>query len=317
MLCEKYGEEAAMARMRRSACRLLLNIFHIGLFENPYLDLEASEQTVGCPEFVEKGYRSQLRSITMLKNRKSTLPLRKRMKLYVPDRFIRPYLNFMSMPNPEQTITPPGKALLGQSFTLVDTPEEADGAVVYLESPISIGCSPEDRKAGGNGYVPISLQYRPYPAVNARQPSLAGGDPLEDGRERSYRGKWSQTANKGDLDNVIETKKRMGDKPVVAVITLKNPMVMAELEPYCDAILVQYGVQPQAVSDVLTGAFMPEGLLPVQIPVDMDTVARQQEDMAFDMKCYRDLAGHTYDFGFGLNYDGVISDERTRRYRRN
>ncbi len=32
------------------------------------------------------------------------------------------------------------------------------------------------------------------------------------------------------------------------------------------------------------------------------------------MERYRDSQGHTYDFGFGMNYDGVIQDERTRRY---
>lgn len=37
MLCEKYGEEAAQTRFRRSAYRLLLNIFRTGLFENPYV----------------------------------------------------------------------------------------------------------------------------------------------------------------------------------------------------------------------------------------------------------------------------------------
>lgn len=316
MLCEKYGEEAAAARFRRSAYRLLLNIFRTGLFENPYLDLETSEKIVGCPEFVEKGYRSQLRSITMLKNSRGALPLKPGKKVYVPDRFIRSYLNFMSLPQPEQTITPMGKLSLSQHFTLVDTPEEADVAVCYMESPISIGYSPEDRKQGGSGYVPISLQYRPYQAVNARTPSIAGGDPLEDSKDRSYCGKWNTTANEQDLDNVIETRKRMGEKPVIAVITLKNPMVMAELEPYCDAILVEYGVQPQAVTDVLTGAFTPEGLLPIQIPRNMAAVENQKEDVAFDMECYQDGAGHVYDFGFGLNYDGVISDERTRRYQK-
>ena len=98
MLCEKYGEEAAQARFRRSAYRLLLNIFRTGLFENPYLDLQTSLATVGCPEFVEKGYRSQLRSITMLKNRSRTLPLQTGIKLYVPDRFVKSYLDFMSHP---------------------------------------------------------------------------------------------------------------------------------------------------------------------------------------------------------------------------
>ena len=119
------------------------------------------------------------------------------------------------------------------------------------------------------------------------------------------------------MDIIIDTKKRMKEKPVVTVITLKNPMVMAELEPYSDAILVEYGVMPQAVVDVLKGAFTPEGLLPVQIPKNMDTVEEQCEDVAFDMECYEDSEGHCYDFGFGMNFEGVITDERTRRYRKN
>ncbi|MGN1025297.1 MAG: glycoside hydrolase family 3 protein, partial [Faecousia sp.] len=283
MLCEKYGEEAAQARFRRSAYRLLLNIFRTGLFENPYLDLKTSLATVGCPEYVEKGYRSQLRSVTMLKNKANVLPLRTGIKLYVPDRFIRSYLDFMSQPVPAHTVVPGGKKNLAACFTLVDTPEEADAAVCFVESPMSVGYDPEDRKRGGNGYVPITLQYRPYQAVNAREHSIAGGDPLEKDKDRSYRGKWNTAANEADLDIVLDTKKRMGDKPVVTVVTLKNPMVMAELEPSTDALLVEYGVTPQAVVDVLTGAFTPEGLLPVQIPADMDTVERQQEDVAFDM----------------------------------
>ena len=40
MACEKYGEDQARKRFERSAVRLLTNIFQVGLFENPYLDLE-------------------------------------------------------------------------------------------------------------------------------------------------------------------------------------------------------------------------------------------------------------------------------------
>lgn len=313
---EKYGKEAAAERFRRSAYRLLLNIFRTGLFENPYLDLATSEATVGRADFVEKGYRSQLRSVTMIKNKEKALPLQKGIRLYVPDRFVKSHLDFMSHPTKDRQITPAGKKVLGQQFTLVDTPREADAAICYMESPISVGYDPADREKGGNGYVPITLQYRPYQAVSARTHSLAGGDPLEDFTDRSYKDKWNSAANESDLDNLIETKKCMGDKPVIAVISLHNPMVMAELEPYADAILLEYGVSPQAVSDVLTGDFVPEGLLPVQLPADMDTVEEQCEDVAFDMECYRDSQGNVYDFGFGLNFDGVIRDERTDRYTR-
>lgn len=316
MCCDKYGTEAADARFRRSAYRLLLNIFRTGLFENPYLDMEESLQTVGCSAFREKGYQSQLKSVTMLKNKNHVLPLQEGIKVYIPDRFIRSYMNFMSMPTGDQTVIPPGKKAASQYFEVVSTPDGADAALCFIESPISVGYDPEDRKNGGNGYVPITLQYRPYQADLARTPSLAGGDPLEDSADRSYRGKCNTAANEADLDLVIQMREAMGEKPVITVITLKNPMVMAELEPYTDVILAEYGINPQAVLDVIAGRFTPEGLLPIQIPVDMQTVETQKEDVAFDMECYEDSEGHLYDFGFGMNFDGVIADERTSRYRK-
>lgn len=314
MGCEKYGRDAMEQRFRRSAYRLLLNIFRTGLFENPYLDLEKSLETVGRKDFVEKGYLSQLRSVTMVKNKNRTLPLKEGIKVYVPNRHIRSYLDFMSHPTPERTVEPGAKRALPRYFVPVESPGEADAAICFITSPISNGYSPRDREEGGNGYVPVTLQYRPYQAKAARGESLAGGDPLEDFTDRGYRDKWNTAANEEDLDLVLETRKQMGDKPVILVITVKNPMVMGELEPYADSILLEYGVSPEAVLDVITGRFQPCGLLPVQMPADMETVERQAEDVAFDMECYRDEEGHVYDFGYGMDFDGVIRDERWKKF---
>lgn len=316
MGCERYGEEAMRKRFEESAYRLLLNIFRVGLFENPYLDLKKSEETVGRKEFVEKGYLSQLKSVTLLKNKEKVLPLQEKQKVYVPKRHIRPYLDFMSHMTQDTVEEPFGKKAAADYFTIVETPEEADAAICFIESPISVGYSPKDRKEGGNGYVPVTLQYRPYQAESAREHSIAGGDPLEDFTDRSYAGKWNTAANEEDLDAVIETKKKMGDRPVIVAVRVKNPMVMAELEPYADAILTEYGVSPKAVLDVITGRYTPTALLPLQMPANMDTVERQAEDVAFDMECYCDSEGHVYDFGFGMNFDGVIQDERTEKYQK-
>ena len=38
------------------------------------------------------------------------------------------------------------------------------------------------------------------------------------------------------------------------------------------------------------------------------------EDVCRDLDCYVDAAGNTYDFGFGLNWKGVIDDERVKTY---
>ena len=47
----------------------------------------------------------------------------------------------------------------------------------------------------------------------------------------------------------------------------------------------------------------------------MKAVEAQQEDVPFDLIPYTDTCGHTYNFGFGMNWDGVIHDERTEKYK--
>jgi len=50
------------------------------------------------------------------------------------------------------------------------------------------------------------------------------------------------------------------------------------------------------------------------MPANMHTVELQDEDIPHDMVCYTDAAGNTYDFGFGMNWKGVINDARTAKY---
>jgi len=54
--------------------------------------------------------------------------------------------------------------------------------------------------------------------------------------------------------------------------------------------------------------------LPCQLPADMRTVEEQCEDLPYDMDCYVDADGNAYDFAFGLNWSGVIKDERVKKY---
>jgi len=74
---KEHGEAFMRARFEQSAVRLLKNIFRVGLFENPYLDVAQSKATVGKPEFMTAGYNAQLKSIVMLKNLQNVLPLKK------------------------------------------------------------------------------------------------------------------------------------------------------------------------------------------------------------------------------------------------
>ena len=179
------------------------------------------------------------------------------------------------------------------------------------------GYDVNDRRKGGNGYVPITLQYRPYKADYARAVSVAGGDPKEPFTNRSYKGKKVTTANEADLDLVIDTKKKMGGKPVVVCVSATRPFVPAEIEPWTDVLFVHFGVQNQVLLDLVGGQAEPSGLLPMQLHADMRTVEEQAEDVPHDMKPYVDADGHVYDFAFGLGRSGVIDDERVRQFKQN
>ena len=166
-------------------------------------------------------------------------------------------------------------------------------------------------------YVPISLQYRPYTAdgPNVRQVSLAG-DPAdgktwaEHGTEsgvamenRSYYGKSTHATNESDLDLVIDTKAKLPADDKLILIGDAGPSGSG------------FNIPADSYARIITGEIEPSGLLQFQMPKDMDTVEAQLEDVPRDMDCYTDADGNTYDFCFGLNWSGVIDDERTKTYK--
>jgi beta-glucosidase len=207
-------------------------------------------------------------------------------------------------------------SVFGSYFDKVSSPEDADFAIVFVKSPFSLymGYDTDDLEKGGTGYIPISLQYEDYTAESAREHSIAGGDPFEAFQNRSYNGKTASTANKDDLRLLRETRSQMGDKPIVLIISMSNPMVMSEVEPLADAILISFDVQAQALLDVISGGYEPSGLLPMQLPRDMKTVEEHCEDTPMDMECYKDSQDNVYDFAFGLDWSGVIADHRVAHY---
>lgn len=314
----KYGEENARERWMASAKRILTGFFRIGIFENPYVDPANADKVLNDPELHAKGELAQRKSVVMVKNNAETLPMAEKAKVYVP---LRKIPGIYSMTGRQKKAPYIGYSVdtaeVAKRYTIVDTPEEADFALVAITEPEGgIGYSKKDVEKGGNGYLPISLQYSPYTAEYARETSIAGGDPAEGFTNRSYKGKTLCVENSTDLDLVRDTKAAMGDKPVVVLLSTTRPMVM-EFEPWADAILVAFGVRSSAYLDIITGAFEPYGLLPMQFPIDMRTVEEQFEDTPHDMTPYLDACGNRYDFAFGMNWNGPIEDARTAKYRKN
>ena len=315
---KEYGEDFMRKRFERSAVRLLKNIFRVGLFENPYLEVEKSKSIVGKADFMEAGYQAQLKSIVMLKNKSQALPVTEKKTVYIPKIYTPIKTDWWGNVTPASLDYPVDLNLVKKYYNVTDDPKEADFALVFVKNPQSAeaGYSVADRELGGNGYLPISLQYQSYTAEYAREQSLAAGDPVIDPdiTNRSYKGKTSTSANIMDLKTILDTKLVMKDKPVIVSVTADKPMIFSEFENRVDGIVVNFGVSAQAVLDIISGKNEPSGLLPLQMPANMKTVEEQKEDVPFDMEPHIDTEGNSYNFGFGLNWKGVIQDNRTQKY---
>lgn len=317
---KEHGKKFMRTRFEQSAVRLLRNIFRLGLFENPYLDPQESAKIVGNPEFMQEGYTAQLKSIVMLKNKENILPIKEKKTVYIPEIYSPSVKDWWGNWSKQSLQMPVNLDLLKKYYNVTDDPAKADFAIVFISGPYSNndggGYDKKDRENGGNGYVPITLQYGTYTADDAREHSIAAGDPVVDPTisNRSYKGKTVTASNTMDLRTVLNTREMMGDKPVIVVANLSRGMVFNEFEDKVDAILVRFSVKEQAVLDIISGKYEPSGLLPMQMPANMSTVEKQYEDVPFDMECHKDTEGNVYDFAYGLNWKGVIKDARTAKY---
>ncbi|WP_432419645.1 glycoside hydrolase family 3 N-terminal domain-containing protein [Flavobacterium gelatinilyticum] len=317
---KEFGESFMRARFERSAVRLLKNSFRVGLFENPYLDAAETKAIVGNPEFMKAGYEAQLKSVVLLKNKAAVLPVKEKKTVFIPKIYTASTKDWWGVASQPKLEYPVNLDLVKKYYNVTDEPSKADFAIVFVTSPQSLegGYDLKDRKNGSNGYVPISLQYGTYTAVEARTKSIAAGDQVIDPsiKDRTYKNKTVTAANTMDLRTILDTKDMMNGKPVIVSVTANKPMIFNEFEKEVNGIVLNFGVSSQAVLDIISGKTEPSGLLPVQMPANMAAVEKQFEDVPFDMEPHKDSEGNVYDFAFGLNWKGVIKDSRTEVYKK-
>jgi beta-glucosidase len=79
--------QVAEARIDESVRRILRDKFRLGLFDNPYVDPDAADRTVGKSEFIAAGALAQRKAIVLLKNADMRgarrLPLHGQPRIYV------------------------------------------------------------------------------------------------------------------------------------------------------------------------------------------------------------------------------------------
>ena len=105
-------------RLDRSVRRILKDKFRLGLFDNPYVNVEEAKNIAGQPSFVEAGRLAQRKSLVLLKNENTesgtVLPLKQGVRLYL------------------EGVDPEVASQYGQ---VVDRLEDADVAILRLKAP--------------------------------------------------------------------------------------------------------------------------------------------------------------------------------------
>jgi beta-glucosidase len=126
-----------------SVLRLLNEKFALGLFENPYVDVDYAEKTVNNEKFRERAALALRKSIVLLRNDKDALPLKSKTKVY-----------FESLQRnargPASEV--PNVYLLNDNkydVEFVKTPAEADALILWLQ--------PTGNSLFGSTGEPISL----------------------------------------------------------------------------------------------------------------------------------------------------------------
>ena len=70
------GGKVTEARLDESVKRILAQKFHLGLFENPFVDPAAAAKVVGASSFVAEADATQRRAIVMLENGRKAIPVK-------------------------------------------------------------------------------------------------------------------------------------------------------------------------------------------------------------------------------------------------
>ena len=272
-------------------------------------------KTVGNAECVQEGFETQLRSVVMLKNSSESLTVQMGLNVYLPERYMHSGRNWFGFETPEHFKYLLNPEIADLYFNVVESPEEADFAIVSIIIPGGgNGYDRSDVQSGSKGYVAVSLQYEEYTAENTREIRFAGEGHFEDVTNRYDNWKSTKATNSFDLQMIRYTREKRVDKTMIVTIHVSNPMVFNDFEELASSVYIHSGIHVQALRISFQMNLSLRDFLPSQIPSCLRTIEEQLEDTPHDLEPHRDAYGNLYDFGFGLNWNGIISDQRVEKY---
>ena len=310
-LIRDFGEQLladhqiSKPRLDDAVRRILRVKFRAGLFEHPYVDVSQAESAQLRPDAVALAREDAARSMVLLKNDNSTLPLDSTKNTAV----IGP-------------LGDDGHAMLGpwwgtgrdqDAVTLLDgITAQNSGTTTFVQACALPHTEPPQYDPAADCPAGPGFDQAVAAANAADQVVLALGESREMSGEAASR---TTLDLPGDQQQLIDRIKATG-KPFVVVLFNGRPLTLQNVAASSPAILEAWfpGVQAgNAVADVLFGRVNPGGKLPVSFPVSVGQVPIYYNHEPTGRPCdatskynsrYRDLntCQPFYPFGYGLSY---------------
>ena len=252
-----------------AATRIVKAKFELGVFENPYCDVDYAVSFVGNEEHTAVNLEAAEKAMTLLKN-DGALPLTQDagQNILVCGPRAGDMASLVGGWSSEQeglTIAAAIAAYAGDSDTVTYI---ADDVVAIAEA------------AKDADVVIVSIGEPSY-----QHDPPWGYDTLE---------------ITSSQQEILETVKANTKGEIITVVTGGRPYILTWCDENTNAILEAYYPGQQggiAIAETLFGLNNPTGKTPMQFPRDMDSVNEQASDVSFD------LENPLYDYGWGLSYD--------------
>ncbi|MGB5417492.1 glycoside hydrolase family 3 N-terminal domain-containing protein [Algibacter sp.] len=271
----------------RSVRRVLRTKFILGLFDNPYIDIEAVKKGVRAESSLELAKESDLESIILLKNEEQTLPLSKDKAIKVA--LLGPLLKENTKEMFESVAGNKVNFTAEKGFHLTN---EKGGAPELLDrDPKAIASLVNKARAadvavlflGGDEFTAKEAYFS-----NSTLGDRATIDPV------------------GPQDELVEKIKALG-KPVIVVLKHRRTLSINTIAEQADAILDTWDLSEfgdESTARIIFGEVSPSGKSPVTIPRSIGQIPFHYSMKEINYKKeYLFLGqGPLYPFGHGLSY---------------
>ena len=292
-----------------SATYLLTEMFHLGLFEEPYTDPDKAQAIANSSASASRADEAHRKSIVLLRNDRKLLPVRGARKIYV-ETFAEAAAGAGGRGGGR------GRGAFGARGDVAGAAQGEAAAGGRGAGPQTAGGRGRGQGRGG-GAGNSATQTNALKTLLAKDPSVQVVDALEQAdvalvwlrpsvNQRPENDYADIALSKLTGIDVEKVKQIEAAKPTVLVINMINPWVINEVEPGAAAVLATFDIKAEALLDVVRGRFNPTGKLPITIPANQAAVDRNAPDVpgyaeSFDY-AYRSGAKDKYVFGFGLSY---------------